>query len=64
MKNSKNNLYNFHKNKMDFIFINSLASLGAGAPALKYGYVNTETHFPEEVKGKKYILYIFYSLFE
>ena len=40
-------LYSLLGNKFNIsIFINSLASLGAGAPALKYGYVNTETHFP------------------
>ena len=33
------------------IFINPLASPSAGAPALKYGDVNTETTSPGEVKG-------------
>ena len=32
-------------------FINPLASPSAGAPALNYGDVNTETTFPGEVKG-------------
>ena len=32
------------------IFINPLASPSAGAPALKYGYVNTVTNSPSEVK--------------
>ena len=32
-------------------FINPLASPSAGAPALKYGDVNTETTSPGEVKG-------------
>ena len=31
--------------------INPLASPGAGAPTLKYGYVNTVTTSPCEVKG-------------
>ena len=31
--------------------INPLASPSAGAPALKYGYVNTETSSPGEAKG-------------
>ena len=31
--------------------INPLASPSAGAPALKYGYVNTLTPSPGEVKG-------------
>ena len=31
--------------------INSLTSPGAGAPGLKYGYVNTVTPSPGEVKG-------------
>ena len=30
---------------------NPLASPNAGAPALKYGYVNTVTPSPVEVKG-------------
>ena len=34
-----------------FYFINSLASPSAGAPALKYGDVNTVTPSPGEVKG-------------
>ena len=33
------------------IEINPLASPNAGAPALKYGDVNTETTSPGEVKG-------------
>ncbi len=33
------------------IYINPLASPCAGAPALKYGDVNTETPSPGEVKG-------------
>ena len=31
--------------------LNPLASPSAGAPALKYGYVNTETSSPGEAKG-------------
>ena len=38
--------------------INPLASPSAGAPALKYGDVNTETTSPGEVKG----LIIFFIL--
>jgi hypothetical protein len=34
-----------------YITINPLASPSAGAPALKYGDVNTETTSPGEVKG-------------
>ena len=34
-----------------YIFINPLASPSAGAPALKYGDVNTVTPSPGEVKG-------------
>ena len=37
--------------KFDCLFINPLASPCAGAPALKYGDVNTETTSPGEVKG-------------
>ena len=33
------------------IFFNPLASPSAGAPALKYGDVNTETTSPGEAKG-------------
>ena len=33
------------------MFINPLASPNAGAPALKYGDVNTVTPSPGEVKG-------------
>ena len=36
---------------MYYIIINPLASPCAGAPALKYGDVNTETPSPGEVKG-------------
>ena len=36
---------------MIFNIINPLASPCAGAPALKYGYVNTVTTSPGEVKG-------------
>ena len=32
-------------------YINPLASPGAGALGLKYGYVNTVTPSPNEVKG-------------
>ena len=38
-------------------FINPLASPSAGAPALKYGDVNTVTPFPGEVKGLMLINY-------
>ena len=33
------------------MIINPLASPNAGAPALEYGYVNTVTPSPVEVKG-------------
>ena len=36
---------------MIFLLFNPLASPSAGAPALKYGDVNTETTSPGEVKG-------------
>ena len=43
--------------------INPFASPSAGAPALKYGYVNTVTTSPSEVKGlmlsRKSQLYFF-----
>ena len=50
--------YNKNQNKFKWI-INPLASPSAGAPALNYGDVNTETTSPVEVKGliyKKYKL--------
>ena len=37
--------------KSKFHSINPLASPSAGAPALNYGDVNTETTSPGEVKG-------------
>ena len=37
------------------MLINPLASSSAGAPALKYGDVNTETTSPGEVKGLIFI---------
>ena len=46
---TKNLFYLSKKNKI--YFINPLASPYAGAPALKYGNVNTETPSPSEVKG-------------
>ena len=53
---------------------NPLASPNAGAPALKYEYVNTVTPSPGEVKGLIYVyilifliiiiyLYIYYYLY-
>ena len=36
---------------MTSLFLNPLASPSAGAPALKYGDVNTVTPSPGEVKG-------------
>ena len=39
-----------------FSCINPLASPSAGAPALNYRYVNTETSSPGEVKGLKFKL--------
>ena len=39
------------ENPKNIKFINPLASPCAGAPALKYGYVNTVTPAPGEVKG-------------
>ena len=41
------NISNFNTNNV----INPLASPSAGAPALKYGYVNTVTLSPGEVRG-------------
>ena len=43
--------YNINIQKRLNININSLASSSAGAPALKYGDVNTVTPSPGEVKG-------------
>ena len=37
--------------KYNSIYINPLASPSAGAPALKYGDVNTEASSPSEAKG-------------
>ena len=48
-------LINFY---YDFIIFNPLASPCAGAPALKYGYVNTVITSPGEVKGLISINYI------
>ena len=45
-----NNKYYFNQRKKISI-INPLASPSAGAPALKYGDVNTVTPSPGEVKG-------------
>ena len=42
---------NDYTEKFTHIFINPLASPCAGAPALKYGDVNTVTPSPGEVKG-------------
>ena len=39
------------KKKLENEMINPWASPSAGAPALKYGDVNTETTSPGEVKG-------------
>ena len=39
------------ENHLDLFVINPLASPCAGAPALKYGYVNTVTPSPGEAKG-------------
>ena len=41
----------------EFLIFNPLASPCTGAPALKYGYVNTVTTSPGEVKGLMSILY-------
>ena len=51
----------FSQVKLKNNIINPLASPSAGAPALKYGDVNTETTSPSEAKGlikllKKYII--------
>ena len=51
---SLSNFYFKRINIIMYIFINPLASPGAGAPAFKYGYVNIETPFPGEVKGLIY----------
>ena len=40
------------------MLINPLASPGSGAPTLKYGYVNTVTQSPSEVKGLRKILFM------
>ena len=49
----KDTFRKMYKNKRwwRFEIINFLASPSAGAPALKYGDVNTETTSPGEVKG-------------
>ena len=39
------------REKSFYRIINPLASPSAGAPALNYGDVNTETTSPDEVKG-------------
>ena len=52
-------ILNINTNIYSIIFINPLASPNAGAPALKYGYVNTETHSPGEVKGLNILIIIF-----
>ena len=39
-----------YKKSLQFLIINSLASPSTGAPGLKYGYVNTVTTSPVEVK--------------
>ena len=44
-------LKNLGDKNVEQVFINPLASPCAGAPALKYGYVNTVTSSPGEVKG-------------
>ena len=49
--------FNLFTNKV-IIFINPLASPSAGAPALKYGYVNIVTPSPGEVKGLKEMKFI------
>ena len=43
--------YNLNNLDLTSFNINLLASPSAGAPALKYGDVNTETTSPDEVKG-------------
>ena len=43
----------------EYICINPLASPSTGAPALKYGDVNTVTPSPGEVKGLKIHLFLF-----
>ena len=42
---------NYFNQRKKISIINPLASPSAGAPALKYGDVNTETTSPGEVKG-------------
>ena len=42
------------------MLINPLASPSAGAPALKYGDVNTETTSPGEVKGLIFYLFNYF----
>ena len=44
------------------IFINPLASPSVGAPTLKYGYANTVTTSPGEVKGLITINYIYNNI--
>ena len=47
----KKNINNNPKASKTSRYFNPLASPSAGAPALKYGDVNTETTSPGEVKG-------------
>ena len=45
-----------------FTIINPLASPNAGASALKYGDVNTETTSPGEVKGLIICFWLFFII--
>ena len=51
IKNKNKNIKFYNKVIMFWNIINPLASPSAGAPALEYGDVNTETTSPGEVKG-------------
>ena len=51
INNERNGIWKEYTN--DGVLINPLASPSAGAPALKYRYVNTETSSPGEAKGLK-----------
>ena len=49
----------YYTKRIICIYFNPLASPSAGAPALKYGNINTVTPSPGEVKG---LIFIFFEL--
>ena len=55
-------LYIYDYNSKKELLFNPLASPCAGAPALNYGYVNTVTPSPGEVKGLM-LLFVYHLLF-